>query len=53
MTRKLTALPNIELLAPEFFSVTYGAGGSDKDRSLKTLKNILSKRHPQSRRLAR
>lgn len=30
----------LELLAPAFFSVTYGAGGSDRQRSLETLQNM-------------
>jgi len=30
----------LELLAPAFFSVTYGAGGSDRERSLETLQQM-------------
>jgi len=30
----------LELLKPSFFSVTYGAGGSDRERSLQTLENM-------------
>ncbi|MGB0865729.1 MAG: methylenetetrahydrofolate reductase [Granulosicoccaceae bacterium] len=30
----------LELLAPSFFSVTYGAGGSDRERSLETLRHM-------------
>ena len=30
----------LELLGPSFFSVTYGAGGSDRERSLKTLEHM-------------
>lgn len=30
----------LELLGPAFFSVTYGAGGSDRERSLETLRHM-------------
>lgn len=30
----------LELLSPSFFSITYGAGGSDRERSLETLQHM-------------
>ena len=40
-TEKLTAVrKQLALLKPEFFSVTFGAGGSTQDRTLETIRQI-------------
>lgn len=43
---KLSATRNqLALLKPEFFSVTFGAGGSTRDRTLETIKLIIAEGH--------
>lgn len=43
---KLTAArQQLAMLKPEFFSVTFGAGGSTRDRTLETIQNIHAEGH--------
>ncbi len=45
-TEKLTAArKRLAALKPEFFSVTFGAGGSTQDRTLETIKQIHAEGH--------
>lgn len=45
-TEKLTAArQRLAALKPEFFSVTFGAGGSTQDRTLETIKQIHAEGH--------
>lgn len=39
-----SALDELELLNPEFVSITYGAGGTTRDRTFKTVDRILRQR---------
>ena len=40
-----TVVQELAVLAPEFFSVTYGAGGSTRDKTLATVRNIAAAGH--------
>lgn len=40
-----TVVKDLAAVAPEFFSVTYGAGGSTRDKTLATVKDIASLGH--------
>ena len=37
-----TVVQELSVLQPEFFSVTYGAGGSTRDKTLATVRNIAA-----------
>ena len=36
---------NLSVLAPEYFSITYGAGGSTKDRTFEAVRRLLGAGH--------
>ncbi len=40
-----TVVQELAVLAPEFFSVTYGAGGSTRDKTLATVRDIAAAGH--------
>ena len=40
-----TVVQELSVLMPEFFSVTYGAGGSTRDKTLATVRNIAAAGH--------
>ncbi len=40
-----TVVQELAMLAPEFFSVTYGAGGSTRDKTLATVRDIAAAGH--------
>jgi methylenetetrahydrofolate reductase (NADPH) len=43
--RLWTAMSGLELLAPDFISVTYGAGGSTRERTIRITEEITSRTH--------
>ncbi len=43
-----SAIRKLEPLAPEFVSVTYGAGGSTRERTHSTVARIISETAPQA-----
>jgi methylenetetrahydrofolate reductase (NADPH) len=50
---KLAAARNqLALLKPEFFSVTFGAGGSTRDRTLDTIRQIIAEGRPAAPHLS-
>ena len=40
-----TVVRELSVLRPEFFSVTYGAGGSTRDKTLATVRDIAAAGH--------
>ena len=45
MEKLRTTVSRLAVLEPEFFSVTYGAGGSTRDRTLATVMEIAAQGH--------
>jgi methylenetetrahydrofolate reductase (NADPH) len=52
MEKLRTTVTRLAALKPEFFSVTYGAGGSTRDRTLATVMEIAAQGHPAAPHLS-
>lgn len=52
MQKLTTTRKQLALLKPEFFSVTFGAGGSTRDRTLETVQNIQADGYPAAPHLS-
>jgi methylenetetrahydrofolate reductase (NADPH) len=52
MDKLRTTVTRLALLKPEFFSVTYGAGGSTRERTLATVMEIAAAGHPAAPHLS-
>ena len=52
MEKLRTTVTRLAVLKPEFFSVTYGAGGSTRERTLATVMEIAAAGHPAAPHLS-
>lgn len=52
MQKLIATRKQLEALQPEFFSVTFGAGGSTRDRTLETVQNIQADGYPAAPHLS-
>jgi methylenetetrahydrofolate reductase (NADPH) len=52
MEKLRSTVARLAALKPEFFSVTYGAGGSTRDRTLATVMEIAAQGHPAAPHLS-